>query len=95
MPTCHAISGSRFNPLVTRRYPVLRLAVIVLVAIWALAVFTKHTMGGFAHAFQIGDPKKDRRLALPPWNIFELVIRQRSLASTKPSTTKITYHPTT
>jgi hypothetical protein len=25
------------------------LAVVVLVAIWALAVFTKHTMGGFAH----------------------------------------------
>ena len=53
MPTCHAISGSRFNPLVTRRYPVLRLAVVVLVAIWALAVFTKHTMGGFAHVLLV------------------------------------------
>ena len=31
----------------------LRLAVVVLVAIWAVAVFTKHTMGGFAHVLVV------------------------------------------
>jgi len=32
---------------------VLEVAVVVLVAIWAIAIFTKHTMGSFAHVLLI------------------------------------------
>jgi Family of unknown function (DUF5670) len=32
---------------------VLRIAAVVLLVIWFLALFTKHTMGGFAHALLV------------------------------------------
>jgi uncharacterized protein DUF5670 len=32
---------------------VLRIAVVALLVVWCLAVFTKHTMGGFAHVLLV------------------------------------------